>query len=241
MLLAVAEQHAEVPVGHADVFASVAGGIRVSDAGADLAIAIPIASAWSGIPVPAKLIAVGEIGLGGEVRQAAQTSRGGSTKPPDSVTGWRSSPSRLRMFPGSIWSGSRRSAMRCSPPGCSATEPGLARRRVGSEPVTSEAGSAGGGGTVGEPVTLGPERPVCGRSAPMRANVLVRWAFTVFSAMPRRRAISLFGSPSATSVSTSRLAGREVVDGLRAAPCEQGRGHAGVERGVTSGSRRCRG
>ena len=75
MLLAVLQQRAEVPVGHADVFASVAGGIRVSDAGADLAIAIAIASAWRGIPVPAELIAVGEIGLGGEVRQAAQTSR----------------------------------------------------------------------------------------------------------------------------------------------------------------------
>src|SRR4051794_23423447 len=75
MLLAVLQQRAGMPVGHADVFASVAGGIRVSDAGADLAIAIAIASAWNAIAVPPELIAIGEIGLGGGGRQAAQTSR----------------------------------------------------------------------------------------------------------------------------------------------------------------------
>ena len=64
-----------LPVADADVYTSVAGGIRVTEAGADLAVAIAVASARRGRPVAADLVAVGEIGLGGEVRQAAQTPR----------------------------------------------------------------------------------------------------------------------------------------------------------------------
>ena len=62
-------------VGGFDVYASVAGGVRVPDAGADLAVALAVASAQPAPPVPADLVAVGEVGLGGELRQAPQTAR----------------------------------------------------------------------------------------------------------------------------------------------------------------------
>ncbi len=75
LLLAVLAARAGLPVADADVYASVAGGIRVTEAGADLAVAIAVAGARLGRPVAADLVAVGEIGLGGEVRQAAQTPR----------------------------------------------------------------------------------------------------------------------------------------------------------------------
>jgi DNA repair protein RadA/Sms len=75
LLLAVLEARGGQRVADADVFASVAGGIRVTEAGADLAVAIAVAGARCGQPVAADLVAVGEIGLGGEVRQAAQTPR----------------------------------------------------------------------------------------------------------------------------------------------------------------------
>jgi DNA repair protein RadA/Sms len=75
MLLAVLDARAGLPVADADVYASVAGGIRVTEAGSDLAVALAVASARVGRPVAADLVAVGEVGLGGEVRQAAQTPR----------------------------------------------------------------------------------------------------------------------------------------------------------------------
>jgi DNA repair protein RadA/Sms len=75
LLLAVLEARGGHRMGDADVFASVAGGIRVTEAGADLAVAIAVAGARVGQPVAPDLVAVGEVGLGGEVRQAAQTPR----------------------------------------------------------------------------------------------------------------------------------------------------------------------
>jgi DNA repair protein RadA/Sms len=71
----VLDARAGMPVADADVYASVAGGIRVTEAGSDLALALAVASARVGRPVAADLVAVGEVGLGGEVRQAAQTPR----------------------------------------------------------------------------------------------------------------------------------------------------------------------
>ena len=75
LLLAVLEARAGQRVADADVFASVAGGIRVNDAGADLAVTIAVAGARVGVPVASDLVAVGEVGLGGEIRQASQTPR----------------------------------------------------------------------------------------------------------------------------------------------------------------------
>jgi DNA repair protein RadA/Sms len=75
MTLAVLDRHAELPVLGVDVFASVAGGIRVTEPAADLAVALAVASAATGVALPANLAAVGEVGLAGEVRQVTNLPR----------------------------------------------------------------------------------------------------------------------------------------------------------------------
>jgi DNA repair protein RadA/Sms len=75
MTLAVLVQHAELPVLSMDVFASVAGGIRVPEPAADLAVAMAVASAVTGVALPADLAAVGEVGLAGEIRQVTNLPR----------------------------------------------------------------------------------------------------------------------------------------------------------------------
>ncbi len=62
-------------LGTSDVHASAVGGVRVVEPGADVALALALVSSLTGRPVPADLVAVGEVGLGGELRQAAQTPR----------------------------------------------------------------------------------------------------------------------------------------------------------------------
>jgi DNA repair protein RadA/Sms len=74
LLLAVLEQ-AGVMLGHADVFASAVGGIRVTEPAADLAIALALASTVRGQALPADLVAFGEVGLGGEIRQVPHAPR----------------------------------------------------------------------------------------------------------------------------------------------------------------------
>ncbi len=75
LVLAVLQARAGLPIGGYDVYASVAGGLKVHEAGADVAVAIAVASALIGEPIAEGLVAVGELGLGGELRQAAQTTR----------------------------------------------------------------------------------------------------------------------------------------------------------------------
>jgi DNA repair protein RadA/Sms len=75
MIVAVLSRHAGVALGSADVFVNVAGGLRIDEPGADLAIALAIASAARGAPVQDGLVAFGEIGLTGRLRAAAQSER----------------------------------------------------------------------------------------------------------------------------------------------------------------------
>jgi DNA repair protein RadA/Sms len=75
MIVAVLSRHAGVPLGSADVFVNVAGGVRVDEPGADLAVALAIASAARGRPVRDGWAAFGEIGLTGRLRVAAQAER----------------------------------------------------------------------------------------------------------------------------------------------------------------------
>ncbi len=75
MLLAVLEQRADVSLAKSDVFTSVVGGIRLNEPGADLAVCLAVASAYLNRPLPEGLVACGEIGLGGEVRQVGHTPR----------------------------------------------------------------------------------------------------------------------------------------------------------------------
>jgi DNA repair protein RadA/Sms len=75
MIVAVLSRHAGLPLGSADVFVNVAGGVRIDEPGADLGIAVAIASAAKGVPVREGLTAFGEIGLTGRLRPAAQADR----------------------------------------------------------------------------------------------------------------------------------------------------------------------
>jgi DNA repair protein RadA/Sms len=75
MIVAVLSRHAGVPLGSADVFVNVAGGVRIDEPGADLGIALAIASAARGAPVLEGLGAFGEIGLTGRLRPATQAPR----------------------------------------------------------------------------------------------------------------------------------------------------------------------
>jgi DNA repair protein RadA/Sms len=68
ILLAVLERKADIHVLDRDVFASVAGGARIDERAADVALAIAIVSSLRDKPVPAELVAFGEVGLAGELR-----------------------------------------------------------------------------------------------------------------------------------------------------------------------------
>jgi DNA repair protein RadA/Sms len=57
------------------VYASVAGGLRVNEPGIDLALALAVGSARQKRPVVERTVAVGEVGLGGEVRAVSQVER----------------------------------------------------------------------------------------------------------------------------------------------------------------------
>ncbi len=78
LVLAVLTRHAGIALASADVFVSVAGGVRVDEPGADLAVALAVASAASGVALGdgrAPLAAFGELGLTGELRHAAHPDR----------------------------------------------------------------------------------------------------------------------------------------------------------------------
>jgi DNA repair protein RadA/Sms len=75
MIVAVLARHAGLSLGIADVFVNVAGGVRIDEPGADLAIALAIASAARGAPVKDGLAAFGELGLTGRLRAATQAER----------------------------------------------------------------------------------------------------------------------------------------------------------------------
>jgi DNA repair protein RadA/Sms len=75
MIVAVLSRHARVALGAADVFVNVAGGVRVDEPGADVAVALAIASAARGVAVKERTAAFGEIGLTGRLRAATQADR----------------------------------------------------------------------------------------------------------------------------------------------------------------------
>jgi DNA repair protein RadA/Sms len=75
MIVAVLARHGGLPLGGADVFVNVAGGVRIDEPGADLGVALAIASATRSVPVRDGLAAFGEIGLTGRLRPATQAQR----------------------------------------------------------------------------------------------------------------------------------------------------------------------
>jgi DNA repair protein RadA/Sms len=75
MIVAVLARHAGLALGAADVFVNVAGGVRIDEPGADLGIALAIASAFRDVPLARNVAAFGEVGLSGEVRNVSHTIR----------------------------------------------------------------------------------------------------------------------------------------------------------------------
>jgi DNA repair protein RadA/Sms len=76
LVLAVLGRHAGVGVGTADVFVNVVGGVRIDEPGADLAVALAVASAARGVECsPSPLACFGEVGLTGEIRSVGHPDR----------------------------------------------------------------------------------------------------------------------------------------------------------------------
>ena len=72
MILAVLQARCGLALGGADVYLNVAGGLRISEPAADLAVAAALLSAHSGAIAPVSTVFFGEIGLGGEIRAVGQ-------------------------------------------------------------------------------------------------------------------------------------------------------------------------
>lgn len=68
IILALLEKFGGIQVGACDVFASIAGGMKISDTATDLALAMAIVSNHLTIPMPERSLVIGELGLSGEVR-----------------------------------------------------------------------------------------------------------------------------------------------------------------------------
>jgi len=75
MIVAVLGRHAHLPLSSNDVFVTIAGGIRIDEPAADLAVALAIASAERDAPLPPGVAAIGEISLTGELRTCSQCER----------------------------------------------------------------------------------------------------------------------------------------------------------------------
>jgi DNA repair protein RadA/Sms len=105
MITAVLDRHSTLVVGPHDIYLSTVGGMRLTDPSADLAIALAIASSKTNLALPASIVAIGEVGLAGDLRRVtgmdrrlAEAARLGFTCAvvPSGVT---SVPPRLRAIP----------------------------------------------------------------------------------------------------------------------------------------------
>ena len=72
MVLAVLEAKCGVTLSDSDIFLNIAGGIRISEPAADLAVAAALISSQTGKPVPGNTVFFGEVGLSGEIRTVSQ-------------------------------------------------------------------------------------------------------------------------------------------------------------------------
>lgn len=72
LISAVLAKRAGLRLQEQDLFVNVVGGLKVSEPAADLALAAALASSFHEVPVPADLVLLGELGLGGEIRAVSQ-------------------------------------------------------------------------------------------------------------------------------------------------------------------------
>ncbi len=75
LLLAVLHARCGLEISRFDVFVSTVGGVRLAEPGVDLGVCLALVSAVTGIALPRDVVLCGEVGLGGELRQVAQTPR----------------------------------------------------------------------------------------------------------------------------------------------------------------------
>ncbi|GCD35869.1 DNA repair protein RadA [Streptomyces chrestomyceticus JCM 4735] len=76
MMLAVLEQRGRIAaLGKRDIYSATVGGVKLTEPAADLAVALALASAASDSPLPKNLVAIGEVGLAGEVRRVTGVQR----------------------------------------------------------------------------------------------------------------------------------------------------------------------
>ncbi|WNI17108.1 DNA repair protein RadA [Actinacidiphila sp. ITFR-21] len=76
MMLAVLEQRGRIKsIGKQDIYTATVGGVKLTEPAADLAVALALASAAIDTPLPKNLVAVGEVGLAGEVRRVTGVQR----------------------------------------------------------------------------------------------------------------------------------------------------------------------
>ncbi|HEV7420676.1 MAG TPA: DNA repair protein RadA [Mycobacterium sp.] len=75
MITAVLEKRAHLSVGTYDIYLSTVGGMRLTDPSSDLAVALAIASAYADLPMPTTVVAIGEVGLAGDLRRVTGMDR----------------------------------------------------------------------------------------------------------------------------------------------------------------------
>jgi DNA repair protein RadA/Sms len=75
MVLAVVEKRAGLKVGNKDVYVATVGGMKITEPGIDLAVVLALISSATDTPLSPKLVAMGEVGLSGEVRRVPSVGR----------------------------------------------------------------------------------------------------------------------------------------------------------------------
>jgi DNA repair protein RadA/Sms len=75
MILAVLQRRAGASIGRQDVYAATVGGVRLTEPSVDLAVALAVASAAADLSIPRTVVAIGEVGLAGEIRRVPGMSR----------------------------------------------------------------------------------------------------------------------------------------------------------------------
>jgi DNA repair protein RadA/Sms len=75
MVLAVLERRGRIQLGSADVYAATVGGARLAEPAGDLPLLLAVASAARDVPIAAGTVAIGEVGLAGEVRRVTGIQR----------------------------------------------------------------------------------------------------------------------------------------------------------------------
>ena len=75
MLVAIIQKHLRLPLYQFDIFVNVASGIKVFEPAADLGICLAIVSSFKNKPLPQKTVAIGEVGLLGEIRNVIGLER----------------------------------------------------------------------------------------------------------------------------------------------------------------------